>query len=143
MSCIECVNHYMEAPMTLSKKETPFIVHFLISLLISYFVSTCCIIILGFLLYKFHISIKVIDIGIVLLYIISNFTGGYICGKNLNKRKYLGGLMVGTLYFIVMILLSLIMNQSFLGVHLSLVSSFLLCTASGMMGGCISSSTEK
>lgn len=129
--------------MTLSKKETPFIVHFLLSLLTSYFASTCCIIILAFLLYKFHISIKIIDIGIVLLYIISNFTGGYICGKKLNKRKYLGGLMVGTLYFIVMILLSLIMNQSFSGIHLSLISSFLLCAASGMMGGCISSSTEK
>ena len=129
--------------MTLSKKETPFIVHFLLSLLTSYFASTCCIIILAFLLYKFHISIKIIDIGIVLLYIISNFTGGYICGKKLNKRKYLGGLMVGTLYFIVMILLSLIMNQSFSGIHLSLISSLLLCAASGMMGGCISSSSEK
>lgn len=137
------INQSVEVCMAHSKKETPFLVHFFISLLLSYFVSTICILLLAFLLYRFHISIKVIDIGVVLLYIISNFAGGYLCGIKLNRRKYLGGLLVGILYFVVLVLLSLIINQSLTGIHVSLLSCFLLCSASGMMGGCISSSLQK
>ena len=125
------------------KKEPPFILHFLIALLLSFFVTTVGILILAMLLYKLHISTAVIDIGVIIIYILSNFIGGFFCGRKLTKRKYLGGLLMGLLYFVVAILLSLIVEQSLSGLGLGLFSGLFLCAASGMLGGCISSSTGK
>lgn len=125
-----------------SKKDLPYIFHFLIALLTSYLVTTIGILILSLLLFKFHISIQYIDIGIIFIYTISNLIGGFCFGKKLEKRKYLGGLFIGILYFIITILLSLIIHQSFQGIHFHLFTSFLLCATSAMMGGCISSSQK-
>ena len=67
------------------------------ALMLSYFLTMLMLLGLSFGLYKFDLSEKTVRIGILAVYIISTFAGGFAMGKMGKTRKFLRGFMLGML----------------------------------------------
>ncbi|MFV0344423.1 MAG: TIGR04086 family membrane protein [Anaerocolumna sp.] len=107
-------------------------------LLFSYIITGLLLMLVAFLMLKLDISNKVLSGAIVAIYVISTFVGGFLLGKSAEHKRFLWGLCLGGLYFIVMLLLSIIIH-SFVGMEMSgLVKGLLMCLMGGMLGGMIS-----
>lgn len=121
-------------------KNTGAIIFFLLFLLLSYLITTMGLMLLAFLLFKISLNESVVSVGIILIYIISNFLAAFICGKKCKGKKFLWGLGIGSVYFAVLILLSLLMSGSVVGLGSGLLTTFLICAGSGMLGGMLAAS---
>ena len=108
------------------------------ALLTSYIITGFLLLILAFLLYQFQLNKSVVNIGITAIYILSCFSAGFIEGKIMGTRKYIWGALVGFLYFVLLTIISLAVNQGFQGNSSTFVTTLLLCTAGGMLGGMLS-----
>ena len=109
---------------------------------IMYVVSAVLLLVLSALLYNFELSEATIKIGVVAIYILSGFVGGFWMGKQMQDKKYLWGLMIGGIYFVLLFVVSLVIKVG-TGEELSIelvriVTTLLLCAVSGMAGGMIS-----
>ena len=107
-------------------------------LLISYLLTTGLLLLLALMLYRFGLSEKIVSICIIAIYIIITFLAVFLAGKREGNRKFLWGLMMGSLYFVILIVLSLIVNHGLSGVSGNLLTVLMLCGGSGMLGGMIS-----
>ena len=108
------------------------------ALLCAYVVTGIMLLILTVLLYKLGLSEENVNAGIILIYVISTFSGGFAIGKFAKVRKFLWGLLAGVLYFILLLLISLGIYHSLQGEAAHLVTTFLLCAGGGMLGGMVS-----
>lgn len=105
-------------------------------LLISYIVTAVLLLLISFLLLKLNLPSAVISGLINVTYILSAFAGGFFLGKKTEQKKFLWGLALGTFYFIILMLVSIIMNGS---IHVgSLLTVLVITGLSGMLGGMIS-----
>ena len=75
--------------------------------------------------------------GIVLIYVISTFSAGFVLGKLAGKRKFLWGLFAGITYFVLLMLITLGVYHAFQGNVTNIAVTFLLCAGGGMLGGMI------
>ena len=76
--------------------------------------------------------------GIIVIYVVSTFIGGFVIGKMSGERKFLWGLAVGVLYFVLLLLVSFGLYHSLQGGTSDLVTTFLMCAGGGMLGGMLS-----
>lgn len=113
-------------------------VRMLKSLLCAYVVTGILLLLLTILLYKAGLSEENVNAGIILIYVISTFVGGFVIGKLTGVKKFLWGLLAGILYFILMLLISLGVYHSIQGEAVNLLTTFLLCAGGGMLGGMVS-----
>ena len=113
-------------------------VWFLKSLLCAYIVTGILLVILALLLYKAGLGEEMVNAGILLIYVISSFAGGFVMGKLTGNRQVLWGLITGTLYFVLLIVISLGLYRSVQADLMNLVTTFLLCAGGGMLGGMVS-----
>jgi putative membrane protein (TIGR04086 family) len=107
-------------------------------LLFSYIITAFILLLLSLLMLKLDLSSAVISGGINFAYIISAFFGGFFVGKKIEQRKFLWGLVMGVFYFIVLMLISLLMNRVTPLPMGSLFTVFIICGLSGMLGGMVS-----
>ncbi len=107
-------------------------------LLFSYVLTAGLLLLLALLLYRFSLQEKIVNIGIIVIYIAVTFLSGMLAGKRAGSRKFLWGLCMGTLYFAVLALVSLAVNRSIADVATNFVTVFCLCAGSGMLGGMLS-----
>jgi putative membrane protein (TIGR04086 family) len=107
-------------------------------LLFSYIITALILLLLSFLMLKLDLSSTVISGGINFAYIVSAFIGGFFVGKKIEQRKFLWGLVMGVFYFIVLMLISLLMNRVTPLPMGSLFTVFIICGLSGMLGGMVS-----
>lgn len=108
------------------------------SLLISYLLTAGLLLLLALLLYRFSLTEKIVSACITGIYIVVTFLAGFLAGKREGTRKFLWGLLMGCLYFLVLTLVSLIVNHSISGLSASFFTVLVLCTGSGMLGGMLS-----
>lgn len=108
------------------------------SLLAAYLVTGILLLILTFLLYQFELDEQKVTAGIVVIYVVSTFAGGLILGKLMKTRRFLWGLMIGILYFALLLLISLGIYRNLDGNGTNLITAFLMCAGGGMFGGMIS-----
>lgn len=108
------------------------------SLLFSYVLTAGLLLLLALLLYRFGLQEEVVNIGIIVIYIAVTFFAGLLVGKRAGSRKFLWGLLMGTMYFAVLALVSLAVNRSISDVASNFVTVFCLCGGSGMLGGMLS-----
>ncbi len=120
------------------RKKSSVSVFILRSLLVSYLITGGCLLLLALLLYRFQLSESVISIAIIIVYIISTYLAGYITGKKMGTRKFLWGLFMGVAYFLIMVVVSLLVNHSIQDVSSNVLTTFLLCAGAGMLGGMLS-----
>ena len=105
------------------------------ALLVSYLLAGGLLLLLAGLLYRFRLDEGKIQIGIILIYIVSCFAGGFLAGKMMKSRKFLWGVLLGLLYFLIMTLVSLAVNRGLQDGTTSYFTTFLLCMGGGMLGG--------
>ena len=108
------------------------------ALLCAYVVTGILLLVLTLLLYKAGLSEENVNAGIILVYVISTFSGGFVTGKLTGMRKFLWGLLLGVIYFVLLLLISLGIYHSLQADVMNLVTTFLLCAGGGMLGGMIS-----
>ena len=73
--------------------------------------------------------------GIIVIYVLSTFVGGFILGKLKRVKKFLWGLIMGVLYFVLLFLISFVVYRSFDGNGTNVMTTLLLCAGGGMLGG--------
>lgn len=123
------------------KKEVPGglpILFLLKCLLAAYILTGGFLMLLALMVYRFGLGEKLVSIVIIGIYIGATFFAGFVTGKKLKARKFLWGLLMGTLYFLVLVILSLIVNHSFKEVAANFFTVLVLCAGSGMLGGMLS-----
>jgi putative membrane protein (TIGR04086 family) len=108
------------------------------ALLASYVITGILLLLLALLMYKAQPPSGVIRVGIVFSYIFSSFIGGFIVGKSATEKRFLWGIVNGILYFLVILLVSMILNKAVFGQVGSTFTVFVMCTLGGMLGGMIS-----
>lgn len=108
------------------------------ALLCAYVVTGILLIVLALLLYKAGLSEEMVNAGILLIYVVSSFAGGFVMGKLTGNRKFLWGLATGTMYFILLLAISLGLYRSLQTDIMNLATTFLLCAGGGMIGGMVS-----
>lgn len=112
---------------------------FLLKLLVfSYVLTGLFLLILSLLLYKFRFSETIINGGIVAIYIAATFLTGFLAGKKMQTKKYLWGLCLGAGYFLILTLISFIINHGISDFSGNFLSTLFLCVGSGMLGGMLS-----
>lgn len=107
-------------------------------LLFSYVLTAGLLLLLALLLYRFSLQEKIVNIGIIAIYIAVTFFAGLLIGKRAGSKKFMWGLLMGTLYFAVLAFVSLVVNRSIADVATNFVTVFCLCGGSGMLGGMLS-----
>lgn len=107
-------------------------------MLVSYLLTAGLLLFLALMLYRFGLSEKVVSIGIIVIYIAVTFLAGFIAGKRAGEKKFLWGLAMGCIYFLILTAVSVIVNRGIEDAASSLVTVFLLCGGSGMLGGMLS-----
>ncbi len=107
-------------------------------LLFSYIITAFLLLLLAFLMLKLDLPSMVFSGGINFAYIVSAFIGGFFVGKKIEQKKFLWGLLMGVIYFVVLMLVSLAMNNASPLPMGSLFTVFIICSLSGMLGGMIS-----
>ena len=123
---MEKMKHYPGAAMRLLK-----------ALLAAYIVTGGLLLLLALLLYKLRLSESVINLSITTIYLIACFLAGFLMGKMMKTRKYLWGAAGGLLYFTLLALISLAARQGSAEAS-SFITTLLLCTAGGTLGGMLS-----
>lgn len=108
------------------------------ALLVSYLVTGLLLLLIAGLLYRFRLDEGQIQIGIIVTYILSCFTGGFLAGKMMKSRKFLWGVLLGLCYFLVMTLVSLAVNRELQSSSSGFITAFILCMGGGMLGGMLS-----
>ena len=108
------------------------------ALFASYFMTAVMLLILALLLYKMDLDESKIAAGILIVYIVSGFVGGFLAGKGIGSKKYLWGLAVGILYFIILMGISAASGNILLQEGVHVLTTVILCAGSGMMGGMLS-----
>lgn len=106
-------------------------------MLAAYILTAGLLLLLAFLLYRFGLSEKVVSVCIIAVYIIVTFLAGLLAGKKEKHRKFLWGLVVGVLYFGILVVVSLVVNKGVEDIAGNMMTVFFLCAGSGMLGGMV------
>lgn len=104
-------------------------------LLVMYLLTGVLLLVLAALLYKMQLSESMVSIGIVFIYVASGFLGGFIIGKIMKTRRFFWGMIMGACYFLILVIGSIVFQR---GINMELsqvITTLVLCTASGMIGG--------
>ena len=108
------------------------------SLVAAYLVTGILLILLTFLLYQFELDEQKVTAGIVVIYVVSTFVGGFILGKFIKVKKFAWGLALGVAYFALLFFISLGVYRGIDGNLSNILTTFLMCAGGGMFGGMIS-----
>lgn len=119
-------------------KSSEGVVFMLKCLLISYILTAGLLLLLALMLYRFGLKENIVNICIIAIYIIVTFLAGMIVGKRAQSRRFVWGLLIGIIYFVVLAVVSFAVNRSIQDVANNFVTVFLLCAGSGMLGGMVS-----
>ena len=104
-------------------------------ILFAYILTAIMLLFFAFLLYKFSMPAKVIGVGIIVIYVGCSLLGGFLAGKRIQVKKYIWGLCVGVSYFLLLVVLSLIINGGFQNISDDFLLTLILCGGGGMLGG--------
>ncbi|MCH5249737.1 MAG: TIGR04086 family membrane protein [Lachnospiraceae bacterium] len=107
-------------------------------MLASYLLTAGLLLFLALMLYRFGLSEKVVSICIIVIYIAVTFLTGFIAGKRAGEKKFLWGLAMGCIYFLILTAVSILVNRRMEDAMSNIITVFLLCGGSGMLGGMLS-----
>lgn len=108
------------------------------TLLFMYVITGLLLFGMAFLLYKFRLEENFVMIGIIVVYIVSGFAGGCLLRKRMKVGCGFLGLLLGTLYFLVLFIGSAILNHGMPQDILRLVAVWIMCGCAGMLGAMLS-----
>lgn len=120
-----------------ARKES-MLIPVLVILVTMYIITGMLLLLLAFLMFKVDLTEPVVNGAIIAIYIIAGFFGGFLMGKKTGVKKYLWGLLMGALYYGVLILVGLILHQGLGAEPVHLLSTMVLCLLSATAGGMVS-----
>ena len=106
-------------------------------MLAAYILTAGLLLLLAFMLYRFGLSEKIVSLCIIGIYIAVTFAIGLLAGKRAGKKKFLWGLAMGVAYYVILVIVSLIVNRGPQDIAGNMLTVFVLCAGSGMLGGMI------
>lgn len=98
-------------------------------------VSIALLLVMAFIMLKLQPDMGTTQAGTYLTYAASCFAGGMYCGKKAEKRKFIWGLLVGVVYFLILFLISCMGETAGALDFTKGALAFVLCAAGGMFGG--------
>ena len=104
-------------------------------LLVMYGITAVLLFLLALLVQKLQWGHEIIAAGISLVYGLSCFAGGFVTGKVQRNKKFLWGILIGFVYLIVMLVVTLAVKNGFQDKVSAFVINLLLCVGGGMLGG--------
>lgn len=107
-------------------------------MLAAYLLTAGLLLLLAFMLYRFGLSEKVVSVCIIAIYIAVTFLAGLLAGKRATKRRFLWGLAMGIAYYVILVIVSMIVNRGAQDIAGNMLTVFFLCACSGMLGGMLS-----
>ena len=107
-------------------------------LLVMYILTGLLLVGLAALLYKFELSESAVNIAVIVIYVLIGFVGGFLAGKILQVKKFLWGAIIGAIYFLILLAVSLVLHKGLSGDVIHFDTTLVLCVASGTVGGMVS-----
>lgn len=104
-------------------------------LLLAILVSVVLLLILSFVMFKADLSEGWIRGCIIAIYLISTIIGGCVAGGCMDGRRFVCGLILGSAYFGVLFLLSVIFQSPGIFSFKNIITTAIICIAGGMLGG--------
>jgi putative membrane protein (TIGR04086 family) len=104
---------------------------------ITYFLTIILLILLAFIMFKVDLADKDINLGIIIIMIVSTFIGGLMAGKVFKTKKWMYGLIIGVTYFATLLIISSIISAEG-AITNDVLSMFIMCVGGGTLGGMIS-----
>lgn len=124
--------------MQKTENERTLAMDFIKILFLMYFVTLVLLLLLALVLFKMEPGEMVFKVWLIAVYVISGFSGGFLIGKRTKSRKFLWGLCIGLIYFGILLVVSLVLHKGLDGDLMHLVTTLILCAASGTVGGMVS-----
>lgn len=112
------------------------------SVVVAYVLTAVALLVLAFIMYKCKMSVTGANGGILFTYVLSCLAGGFLFSGALEQKRYLGGGLMGVVYFLVVYCVSAVWNHSVAGQLPGMLTAFLICVFSGMLGGMIRSGVK-
>lgn len=100
-------------------------------------VSMASLLILAFVMLKVQPDTEILEWGILFVYALSCFLGGLYSGRSIGRKKYLWGLAVGGLYFVLLFAVSGMSSQEAQIEPVRSLTALILCCVGGMLGGMV------
>lgn len=100
-------------------------------------ISMAVLLILAFVMLKLQPDTGKIEVGIMVIYGLSCFFGGWYSGRKMGRRKYLWGLAVGLLYFVLLFAVSGMSDKELQPELVHSLTALALCSVGGMLGGMV------
>lgn len=107
-------------------------------LIIAYLVTGIGLLFLAFLLLKLQIGEEKIALGILLIYVLSGFAGGFFLGKRSETKRFFWGMVLGIIYWMILIGITLLSGNGLQNGGKGLFLNFVICVGAGMIGAMIS-----
>lgn len=104
-------------------------------LLLAGIVTAAVLFLLAFVMLKVQPVAEKMELCILCTYVLACFAGGLYCGHRAGRRKFLWGLLLGILYFVLLFLLSGMGDRSVQSGLLQSLTAFIVCACGGMLGG--------
>lgn len=102
---------------------------------LAYLISGICLLLLAFLMFQWDVAEGVVRGGIIFAYVFSCFLSGMVVSAHREGRKYLWGLAMGLLYYVILFAVSMIFNRAVFTQIPGIFPAFFLCAFGGMLGG--------
>jgi putative membrane protein (TIGR04086 family) len=106
-------------------------------LTVSTLISVVGILIGAFIILKMNLDDSSLKMIVCITYFVAAFFGGIVMASAGKNRKFLWGMTCGVLYFLIILILSLIVPEKEVADKLSVFTCFTICTVSGCLGGMI------
>lgn len=108
------------------------------SLVAAYVLTGIVLCVLAFFMYQTSAGIKIANIGVTVTYILASVFAGLFVGHKTGRRKFIWGFIVGLLYFLILLAISMFFYQNQIIISKERITALLLCTAGGTLGGMFS-----
>ena len=85
---------------------------------------------------KMDIKEEHLNVFSMIIYFVSTFVMGFISGRVSKEKKYIWGMIAGFSYFVIMIMLSVLIEDT--SERTGVLKALILCLAGGTFGGMLS-----
>lgn len=113
------------------------ILSFLRVIVAAFIITGILLLLLAFVLFKWELNETLMTAGTLVIYILSCFSAGFLIGKSGREHGLLWGMLAGTSYYLLLLMLSLFVSGTGNTEGMTIFLNLLICTASGMIGAMV------
>lgn len=108
-----------------------------VDLVLMYIVTGIGLVVMAVMLDKLQLNSTFVEVGIVVIYVLSGLVGGFTAGRKMKTKKFLWGLLMGAAYFLILFAVSAAINGGVPKDMVHMGTTLLICMAAGTLGGMI------